>query len=200
MPSSPRVRFAVAAALMTAGAIGSGFVSAPATIAEAAPPSQSDRDGGDAKQNSWRYPNSETPYHARGHSSSVRPDGTVESKQRGDTAEYTTDAPFHQVVRFYVERVGFEPPNWSILGREFPGDAPNMPAMWTNFGEDKSVSIHHHIRPKGAVAGFLVSDANGGETTSVTISRDLDDEKTYIAVLRHIREAPPRGDVLNIKK
>lgn len=200
MPSLPRVRFAVAAALMTAGVIGSGIGSAPATITEAAPPSRSEQDGGDAKQYSWRYPGSEAPYHGHGYSSQVRSDGTAESRLRGDMAEYTTGDPFHQVVRFYVERVGFEPPNWSILGREFPGEAPDAPAMGTQFGEEKSVSFHHHIRPKGAVAGFLVTDAGGSETTSITITRVLDDEKTYIVVLRRVRETPPRGDAPTIKK
>lgn len=104
------------------------------------------------------------------------------------TGAYSITAPFDEVVRFYVDRSGFEPPNWSILGRKFPGDKINIPDFWTaQMGKGKTVTIQHHIRPDSAIMTLLVSDQEGDRTTVVTVSRGLQDEATHIQIARHLR-------------
>src|SRR4051812_6776897 len=78
-----------------------------------------DQREGEGALKRWTYPNA-TPrevVHTTADSGSVRL----------DSGQYSTADPFHEVVRFYVERSGLEPPNWSILGREFPGDTVHIP-------------------------------------------------------------------------
>lgn len=198
MPTISMVKLSVAAALI----IGAGIGSAPATIAEEAPPARSDlrRDKDKDEQDSWRYPGSERLMSNKGSLSSTRQDGTVEYDVHGEVAEYATEAPFHQVVRFYVERSGGEPPDWSIFDREFPSDVAGIPMSLVKFDKGKNILIHHGIRSKGAAASLLIIDAANGETISITISRNLDDDKTHISFIRHVREAPPRGDAPTIKR
>ena len=132
----------------------------------------------------WTYPGS-MPYEV---SRSTISNPSEAAGVRVDTGQYSTADPFHEVVRFYVEKSGFEPPNWSILGRKFPGDTVNIPGSWSKWGKTETVSIHHHIRPGSAIAGVLVTDFSGGETVSVAISRGLRDDKTFIQVTRHARK------------
>jgi hypothetical protein len=119
--------------------------SAGATAAD-----QQDQREGEPSLKRWTYPNA-TP---REVVLTTRTGGSV----RSDTGQYSTADPFHEVVRFYVERSGLEPPNWSILGRKFPGDTGHIPGSWSKSGETEGVTVHHHIRPDSAIAGVLVSD------------------------------------------
>ncbi len=140
----------------------------------------SDPRDGEKAWKRWAYPNA-TPYKVS-HSLSSGSSVLV------DEGQYSTIAPFHEVVRFYVERSGLEPPNWSILGRKFPGDTVNIPGSWSKWGKTEAVTLHHHIRSDSASAGLMVTDFSGGETVSVSISRGLKDDKTFIQVTRHARE------------
>jgi RNA polymerase sigma-70 factor (ECF subfamily) len=128
----------------------------------------------------WTYPNA-TP------SDVIHSHPTIngETDGRCSTGHYSTVDPFHEVVRFYVERSGFEPPNWSILGRKFPGDTINIPATWTKCSTAKSLTLDHHIRPDSAIFGILKTDFDGGETISVSISCGTKDKRTFIQVTRH---------------
>jgi len=84
---------------------------------------------------------------------------------------------------------GLEPPNWSVLGRKFPGDdAVDLPGSWTLWGKTKAVAVHHHIRPESASAGLLVTDSDGEESVRVSISRGLKDASTLTQVIRHARK------------
>jgi hypothetical protein len=120
-------------------------------------------------------------------------EGRFETKRNGEPVgtsaekgQYSTEAPFHKVVRFYVEKSGLEPPNWSILGREFPGDQVNIPASWSRqLGNNKIVSVLHHIRQESACATLLITDFANGESICVTISRELRDDRTFIQVAKH---------------
>jgi len=102
--------------------------------------------------------------------------------------QYSTDSPFHEVVRFYVDRSGYEPPNWSILGRKFPDNQDTIPWFGTaQMGKSKTVTIQHHIRPDSAVMTLLMTDLSGRRTTVVTISRGLQNAQTFIQIARHVQ-------------
>jgi hypothetical protein len=153
------------------------FLAAAAGFAFA---SQSDQKEGEQALAQWIYPKATAAEVMH----STSPGASV----RFDTGQYSTDDPFHEVVRFYVEKSGVEPPNWSILGRKFPGDTINIPGSWTKWGKAEVVTVHHHIRPDSAGAGLLKTDFASGETVSVTISRGLKDKKTFIRVIRHAQK------------
>jgi hypothetical protein len=152
--------------------------------ASGGPPSPSEADATRAAFSGWIYRGSK-PFeerHSRSQTDGV-PGGISE-----DEGQYSTATPFHEVVRFYVEKCGVEPPNWSILGRKFPGDRINMPASWMRqMGEGKLVSLLHHIRRESASATLLVTDHDRGETLCVTITRGLQDDRTFIQLVKHTR-------------
>src|SRR4051812_4173136 len=74
-----------------------------------------DQRGDEGALKRWTYPNA-SPTEVARHSTT-----TGGASVLSDIGQYSTVDPFHEVVRFYVERSGFEPPDWSILGRKFPG-------------------------------------------------------------------------------
>lgn len=123
----------------------------------------------------WAYPHG-------GASEVWRVDGS------SGTGRYETVDPFHEVVRFYVEKSGLESPDWRSLGRKFPEAPLQAPDMWTTSNKLRSVSLHHHIRADSASAALVKSDFESGETISVSISRGLKDERTLIQVTRHARK------------
>lgn len=149
------------------------------TSAGASAAGQADRRETNDALKPWAYPNA-TP------SEVAHATGT--GRTYCDTGQYSTADPFHEVVRFYVQRSGFEPPNWQILGRKFPGDTINMPASWSKWGGTEAVTVLHHIRPDSASAGLLVTDFSSGVSVSVSISRGLKDERTFIQVARQARK------------
>ena len=55
-------------------------------------------------------------------------------------------------------------------------------------GKAQVLSLHHNVRPDSATAGLLVTDFSRCETVSVSISRGLKDDRTFIRVTRHARD------------
>ena len=110
--------------------------------------------------------------------------------------QYVTEDPFHTVVRFYVEKSGQTPPNWSILGRQFPGTKVNIPAHFSHvdiYRKQPSVTILHYIRENTASAQFLMTDLPEAGFMSVSITRGKDDTKTLIQITRHPAKAIEKG-------
>jgi hypothetical protein len=102
--------------------------------------------------------------------------------------QYVTDKPFHEVVAFYVRKSGLTPPNWSILGREYPGTDVHIPAHFsrTNFyREEPSVTLLHYIRDDAAVAHLLVSDHPTLGFITVAVTRGKAEESTVIQLIQH---------------
>lgn len=102
--------------------------------------------------------------------------------------QYVTDKPFHEVVAFYVRQSGITPPNWSILGREFPGTDVHIPAHFsrTNFyREEPSVTLLHYIRDDAAVAHLLVTDHPQLGFVTVAITRGKNEDHTVIQLIQH---------------
>jgi hypothetical protein len=90
-------------------------------------------------------------------------------------------------VSFYVKKSGFEPPNWSILGRKFPGTDIYLPAHWTQQGEVdgklRSLIIQHFIREQAASAQLLLTNHPEVGTISISITRGKEDAKTLIQIV-----------------
>ena len=120
----------------------------------------------------WKYVNSKM----------LQKSGTSESAM-GATGQYSSGDPFHKVVRFYVAKSGFEPPNWSILGRQFPGDKINLPGSWAAQEGQRYISLLHHIRDGSATFTVLVTDHLEQETVAVVITRGETDHETYIQIV-----------------
>jgi hypothetical protein len=125
-------------------------------------------------QSYWNYPRSKPQ---------------VESVGDGEAlcVQATSDS-FKTVVKYYCDRAGFVPPNWNILGREFPGDNIYMPGFWTApgklaTGEAARVGLTHNIRPDAAQATFLVRIAGESSNVCVSISRGKSESETTIHVL-----------------
>ncbi len=110
--------------------------------------------------------------------------------------QYETDKPFHEVVAFYVRKSGLTPPNWSILGREYPGTEVHIPAHFsrTNFyREEPSITLLHYIREDSAVAHLLVTDHPKLGFITVAITRGKDEERTVIQIIQHSSKRIERG-------
>jgi hypothetical protein len=110
--------------------------------------------------------------------------------------QYETAEPFHEVVAFYVGKSGLEPPNWSILGREYPGTDVHMPAHFsrTDFsGKDPSVTLLHNIRDGSAAAHLLVSDHPTLGSITVAITRGRGEDRTVIQLIQHSAKRIERG-------
>ena len=168
-----------------------------ATVAKPAPPpvKVATKEADDARARtefeSWIY-RAATPADVR-HSAY-----TVGGKavSRASTGEYFTEESFDAVVRFYVERSGFKPDNWDILGQKFVGDSfpkvdRSTPSSWSVLDKSRVLTITHHLRPDIAVAVLSLSDFVLGETVSVTITRGkgfagmkYEDNGTTIRIVR----------------
>ena len=79
---------------------------------------------------SWVIPGAEAREQGATTYSVKEPDQADGVTRRTDTGQYLSEKPFQEVVAFYVKKSGFEPPNWSILGHEFPGTDLYLPAHW----------------------------------------------------------------------
>ena len=110
---------------------------------------------------------------------------TGSSESSAATGQYSSGDPFHEVVRFYVTKSGFEPPNWKILGRQFPGDEVKMPGFWVGQDGERNMSLLHHIRDGSASFTLLVTDHLKKYTVTVAITRGERDKKTYIQIIWH---------------
>ncbi len=110
--------------------------------------------------------------------------------------QYISAKPFHEVVAFYVRKSGLTPPNWSILGREYPGTRIHIPAHFsrTNFyREEPSVTVLHYIREDVATAQVLVTDHPHLGFISVSITRGKNDDQTLIQLIQHPSKRIRRG-------
>ena len=97
----------------------------------------------------------------------------------------SSDDPIRKVVTYYVRRSGFEPPNWRVLGREFPYPDHLPVGFWMGPGEvddvPARVSITHDLRPDVAHVSFLIV-TEAGTLTSISITRGKDEDKTWIQI------------------
>ena len=112
------------------------------------------------------------------------------------SGQYVTEKPFHEVVAFYVRKSGLTPPNWSILGREYPGTGVHIPAHFsrTNFyREEPSVTVLHYIREDVATAQLLVTDHPQLGFISVSITRGKNEGHTVIQLIQHSSKRIQRG-------
>jgi len=138
--------------------------------------------GGAGEENApladWIYPGSKSSEVGRSRT------GTTDAPVI-EFGQFSTTASFREVVRYYVDKSGFEPPNWSILGREFPGDKVNMPAFWTWNGP-RIGTLLHHIRPDSASVSLLLTDTMRKESISVSITRGLKDENTHLQITKQM--------------
>jgi hypothetical protein len=110
--------------------------------------------------------------------------------------QYISAKPFHEVVAFYVRKSGLTPPNWSILGREYPGTKIHIPSHFsrTNFyREEPSVTVLHYIREDIATAQVLVTDHPQLGFISVSITRGKNDDQTLIQLIQHPSKRIRRG-------
>ena len=115
--------------------------------------------------------------------------------------QYVTEKPFHEVVAFYVQKSGLAPPNWSILGREYPGTDVHIPAHFSRtnyYREEPSVTVLHYIREDVATAQFLVTDHPELGFISVSVTRGMNDDHTVIQMIQHsskrIRRSTEQSD------
>jgi hypothetical protein len=121
--------------------------------------------------------------------------GNVQSVASG-FGQYETDKPFHEVVAFYVRKSGLTPPNWSILGREYPGTDIHIPSHFsrTNFYcEEPSITLLHYIRDESAVAHLLVTDHPKLGFITVAVTRGKDEDRTVIQLIQHSSKRIERG-------
>lgn len=112
------------------------------------------------------------------------------------SGQYLTEKPFHEVVAFYVQKSGLKPPNWSILGREYPGDDIHMPAHFSRFNfyrEKPSVTVLHYIRKDVATAQFLVTDHPTLGFITASVTRGVSDDRTLIQLIHHPSKRIQRG-------
>lgn len=119
----------------------------------------------------------------------------VQSVESG-LGQYLTENPFHEVVAFYVRKSGLTPPNWSILGREYPGTDVHIPAHFshTNFYREKpSITVLHYIREDVATAQVLVTDHPQLGFIAVSITRGMNDSQTVIQLIQHSSKRIHRG-------
>ena len=110
--------------------------------------------------------------------------------------QYETEKPFHEVVAFYVRKSGLTPPNWSILGREYPGTDVHIPAHFSRtniYREEPSITLLHYIRDDSAVAHLLVTDHPTLGFITVAITRGKGEERTVIQLIQHSSKQIERG-------
>lgn len=111
-------------------------------------------------------------------------EGAVSKIEMG---QYLSEKSFQEVLAFYVKKSGFKPPNWSILGREFPGTDIFLPAHWTKQGPVdgrlQSLTIQHFIREQAASAQLLLTNQSELGTVSISITRGKEDLKTLIQIV-----------------
>ena len=136
---------------------------------------------------SWVIPGAEAREQGATTYSVKEPDQADGVTRRTDTGQYLSEKPFQEVVAFYVKKSGFEPPNWSILGHEFPGTDLYLPAHWTQQrevdGKLQTVIIQHFIRKQAAVAQLLLTNQPAVGTISISITRGKADTKTLIQIV-----------------
>ena len=136
---------------------------------------------------SWVIPGAEAREQGATTYSVKEPDQAESVSRRTDTGQYLSDKPFQEVVAFYVKKSGFEPPNWSILGHEFPGTDLYLPAHWTQQrevdGKLQTVIIQHFIRKQAAVAQLLLTNQPAVGTISISITHGKEDPKTLIQIV-----------------
>lgn len=114
----------------------------------------------------------------------------------GGAGQYISEKPFHEVVAFYVRKSGWTPPNWSILGREFPGTEMYSPFSFSStdvYREKPSVTVLHYIREDIATAQVLVTDHPQLGFISVSIARGKNDDQTLIQLIQHPSNRIRRG-------
>lgn len=132
---------------------------------------------------SWNYPGSKLRAEAGPSEAAPNPRWPNESIQIRSTADSVA-----KVVAYYVDQSGFQPPNWKILGREFP-DSQHLPAgFWIGPGKTSEgparVSIIHDLRPEVAQVTFLVI-SDTGVMRSISVTRSKREDATWIQVHEH---------------
>lgn len=136
----------------------------------------------------WLFPNATMKEHSAPRVSTTSADGTRVTSVASEAAQYVTEKPFHEVVAFYVRKSGLTPPNWSILGRKFPGTDVHLPAHWVEAsvdGEKPFVTILHYIRENIASAQVLITGHPELGNISISIIRGKDDKQTLIQMIQH---------------
>ena len=135
----------------------------------------------------WVIPGAEAREQGETTYSVKEPDQAEDVSSRTDTGQYLSEKPFQDVVAFYVKKSGFEPPNWSILGREFPGTDLFLPAHWTQQrevdGKLQTVIIQHFIREQASSVQLLLTNQREVGTVSISITRGKEDTKTLIQIV-----------------
>lgn len=137
---------------------------------------------------SWIYPKSKYKEKSLSPTTITSADKTKVRKIYSGHGQFISNDPFHEVLAFYVRKSGLKPPNWSILGREFPGTEIYIPAHFsrTNFyREHPSVTLQHYIQENVATAHLLVTDHPQVGFVSVTITRGREDDSTLIQMIQH---------------
>jgi hypothetical protein len=130
----------------------------------------------------WVYPSSQLA--AKG-----GPDNNTSSFTQSESFDVrSSDDAIRKVVAYYVRRSGFEPPNWKILGKEFPYPDHLPVGFWMGPGEvddvPARVSITHDLRPDVAHVSFLIV-TEAGALTSISITRGKNEDKTWIQIHQH---------------
>lgn len=141
------------------------------------------------KFSEWIYPGEEL---SKGAVSKVGSVGEAEESKSVviQMGFYNTEAEFHEVVAFYVRKSGLTPPNWKILGREFPGTDVYLPAHFSDgslTSEKPSVTLMHYIRENVATAQLLVTNHPEIGSIAVSITRSKDDQRTRVNLIHHAR-------------
>ncbi|WP_182870177.1 hypothetical protein [Stieleria mannarensis] len=144
---------------------------------------------GHAEDSAWIYPQSKLL-------SKAGPEGENAAWPNESIDVRSTDDTIEKVVAYYVKHSGFEPPNWKILGREFPHQTKLPVGFWIGPGKTKTsaarVTITHHLRSDLAHVTFLVV-AEAGEITSISVTRGKNEDQTWIQVHEHsFKNASPQ--------
>ena len=136
----------------------------------------------------WVYPESTVKEHSNAPTTVTSADGSTVQTFRNASGQYLTEDPFHAVVKFYVEKSGFAPSNWSILGRKFPGTEVHIPAHFSKvdiYREKPSVTILHYIRKDSASLQLLMTDLPDAGFMSVSVTRGKEDTETLVQIVHH---------------
>ena len=150
----------------------------------------------DKPLNGWVYPDAQAKQQVSAPLTVTSADKTSVQTATTGLGQYVTEDEFHAVVKYYVNKSGLVPPNWSILGRKFPGDTVHLPAHFNSsnsYREKPSVSIAHYIREHAASCQLLITDFPDVGFMSISITRGKGDAKTLIQIIQHPAKKIERG-------
>ena len=130
----------------------------------------------------WVYPSSQLAVKGG-------PDKNTSSFTQSESFDVrSSNDPIRKVVAYYVRQSGFEPPNWKILGRDFPYPDHLPVGFWMGPGEvddvPARVSITHDLRPDVAHVSFLIV-TEAGALNSISITRGKGEDKTWIQIHKY---------------